>query len=293
MRQQRLSLRVAGGFVFFSQACSRVRCHAATSRVRLVRRPSSNPRAGLLRWISWSVSAAISLSGASGLRTHGALPILAACLLTRARHAATSAHPRTSETDDGLAGRSRRRLEWTGRTRRAFTRTRSRTKSDEVLASRIRASSSSRGRCSAPSGAKRSASHGGDLNRTGEADPISTPFAELVPGYRAGDRYDLSGTCAVRTSTSTGVRMATANAVMAALSRLADDDLDAASENRNRQDLCRFLSSIRLEDRRRRLERVASRRRHRGRLRRGLDCDCTSTRATSRRMNLHQAWPAP
>ena len=133
---------------------------------------------------------------------------------------------------------------------------------DEELASKIRASFLLAGPLLARHGRVSVPPPGGDVIGRRRLDPHIHAFAELGAQLEYDGRYELTGRLAgAHIHLDEASVMATENAVMAATLAPGKTMISNAASEPHVQDLCRFLNSARREDRGRRLERVACRRR--------------------------------
>ena len=221
---------------------------------------------------------------------NGALPILAACLLTEepVTLSERAAHPR--RRDDARAARRASAPTSNGpaRTRCASTRRTSAHEIDDELASQIRASFLLAGPLLARHGRVSVPPPGGDVIGRRRLDPHIHAFAEL--GARARVRRPLravaDGCAGAHIHLDEASVMATENAVMAATIAPGRTMISNAASEPHVQDLCRFLDIARREDRRHRLERAA-RRRRRAAVRRRR----TRSRPSTSRSAASSAWP--
>ncbi len=177
---------------------------------------------------------------------NGALPILAACLLTDEPVLLQNV-PRIRDVDTmlGLLSQLGAEVEWTGANEvrvRAHSITH---EVDDELASRIRASFllagpllSRLGRASVPP-------PGGDIIGRRRLDPHFHAFAELGATFEFTGRYELSGTLAgAHIHLDEASVMATENTVMAASLTRGKTMISNAASEPHVQDLCRFLVSL-------------------------------------------------
>jgi UDP-N-acetylglucosamine 1-carboxyvinyltransferase len=126
---------------------------------------------------------------------NGALPILAACLLTD-EPVTLSNLPRIRdvETMMGLLSHLGADVEWTGQNEARIHAQEISHEVDEGLASRIRASFLLSGPLLARLGRASVPPPGGDVIGRRRLDPHIHAFAELGAGFEFGERYELSGT---------------------------------------------------------------------------------------------------
>jgi UDP-N-acetylglucosamine 1-carboxyvinyltransferase len=177
---------------------------------------------------------------------NGALPILAACLLTEELVLLENVpRIRDVETMLELLAQLGAEVEWTGPN---AVRVRAATIHHEVdqrLASRIRASFlvagpllSRLGRVSVPP-------PGGDVIGRRRLDPHIHAFVELGASVELGDRYELTGSLeAAHVHLDEASVMGTENAVMAATLAPGPTTISNAACEPHVQDLCRFLVSL-------------------------------------------------
>ena len=189
-----------------------------------------------------------ALSGrvrASGNK-NGALPILAACLLTDEPVTLTNLpHIRDVETMMGLLSQLGADAEWTGQNEVRIHAREISHEVDEVLASSIRASFLLTGPLLARLGRASVPPPGGDVIGRRRLDPHFHAFDELGASVEFGDRYELSGTLrGAHIHLDEASVMATENAVMAAALAPGKTMISNAASEPHVQDLCRFLASL-------------------------------------------------
>ena len=177
---------------------------------------------------------------------NGALPILAACLLTDEPVTLTNLpRIRDVETMLGLLSHLGADVEWTGPNEARIHAQEISHEVDERLASRIRASFLLTGPLLARLGRASVPPPGGDVIGRRRLDPHIHAFAELGAGFELGERYELSGTLlGAHIHLDEASVMATENAVMAASLTPGKTMISNAASEPHVQDLCRFLSSI-------------------------------------------------
>src|SRR5436190_13052226 len=179
---------------------------------------------------------------------NGALPILAACLLTDEPVTLTNVpRIRDAETMVELLAQVGADAEWIGQNEvRVHAATIDTHELDEELASRIRASFLLAGPLLARVGRATVPPPGGDVIGRRRLDPHIHAFAELGAEISIDDRYDL------RAGRLTGAHihldeasvMATENVVMAATLMPGRTRISNAACEPHVQDLCRFLVSL-------------------------------------------------
>jgi UDP-N-acetylglucosamine 1-carboxyvinyltransferase len=177
---------------------------------------------------------------------NGALPILAACLLTDEPVTLTNL-PRIRDVESmmGLLSHLGADVEWTGPNEARIHAQEISHEVDEGLASRIRASFLLTGPLLARLGRASVPPPGGDVIGRRRLDPHIHAFAELGAGFELGERYELSGTLrGAHIHLDEASVMATENAVMAATLTPGKTMISNAASEPHVQDLCRFLSSI-------------------------------------------------
>ena len=194
---------------------------------------------------------------------NGALPILAACLLTEEAVTLSerAAHPRRRH--DARAARDLGAdVEWIGANEVRVHAQDVGHEIDEELASKIRASFLLAGPLLARHGRVSVPPPGGDVIGRRRLDPHIHAFAELGAQLEYDGRYELSGRLAgAHIHLDEASVMATENAVMAATLAPGKTMISNAACEPHVQDLCRFLDHARREDRGHRLERAARHRR--------------------------------
>jgi UDP-N-acetylglucosamine 1-carboxyvinyltransferase len=177
---------------------------------------------------------------------NGALPILAACLLTD-EPVTLSNLPRIRdvETMMGLLSQLGAEVEWTGPNEARIHAQEISHEVDDALASRIRASFLLAGPLLARLGRASVPPPGGDVIGRRRLDPHIHAFAELGAGFEFGERYELRGTLrGAHIHLDEASVMATENAVMAATLAPGKTMISNAASEPHVQDLCRFLSSL-------------------------------------------------
>jgi UDP-N-acetylglucosamine 1-carboxyvinyltransferase len=177
---------------------------------------------------------------------NGALPILAACLLTEEEVTLANV-PRISDVETMLAllGALGADVEWTGTNELRVHAQDVGHEVDAELASRIRASFLLTGPLLARHGRASVPPPGGDVIGRRRLDPHIHAFNELgaVLDYR--NRYELSGQLAgAHIHLDEASVMATENAVMAACITPGRTMISNAASEPHVQDLCRFLNSL-------------------------------------------------
>jgi UDP-N-acetylglucosamine 1-carboxyvinyltransferase len=177
---------------------------------------------------------------------NGALPILAACLLTDEEVTLTNVpRIRDVETMRSLLGALGADAEWTGGNELRVHAHDIGHEVDEGLASRIRASFLLTGPLLARHGRASVPPPGGDVIGRRRLDPHIHAFNELgaVLDYR--NRYELSGRLAgAHIHLDEASVMATENAVMAASITPGETMISNAASEPHVQDLCRFLGAL-------------------------------------------------
>jgi UDP-N-acetylglucosamine 1-carboxyvinyltransferase len=177
---------------------------------------------------------------------NGALPILAACLLTDEEVTLTNVpRIRDVETMLGLLAAIGADVEWTDQNELRVHAQDIGHEVDEELASRIRASFLLAGPLLARHGRASVPPPGGDVIGRRRLDPHIHAFNELgaVLDYR--NRYELSGRLAgAHIHLDEASVMATENAVMAASITPGATMISNAASEPHVQDLCRFLNSL-------------------------------------------------
>ena len=177
---------------------------------------------------------------------NGALPILAACLLTEETVTLENV-PRIRDVDTmlGLLAQLGAEAEWTGPNAVSVRAQNITHEVDEELASRIRASFLLAGPLLARLGRASVSPPGGDIIGRRRLDPHIHAFAELGAAFEFRDRYELSGTLAgAHIHLDEASVMATENAVMAATLAPGKTMISNAASEPHVQDLCRFLCSL-------------------------------------------------
>jgi UDP-N-acetylglucosamine 1-carboxyvinyltransferase len=200
---------------------------------------------------SFVIEGGVPLSGtvrAAGNK-NGALPILAACLLTDEPVTLTNV-PRIRDVDTmvGLLADVGAEIDWTGvneiHVRAADVRKR---ELDEELCSRMRASFLLAGPLLARLGAVSVPPPGGDVIGRRRLDTHIHAFAELGADVEIGSRFDVSAPGGLRGKPvflDEASVMATENAVMAAVLTRGATVIGNAACEPHVQDLCRFLVSL-------------------------------------------------
>jgi UDP-N-acetylglucosamine 1-carboxyvinyltransferase len=177
---------------------------------------------------------------------NGALPILAACLLTD-EEVTLSNVPRIRDVETmlGLLGAIGADAEWIGANEVRVHARDVGHEVDEALASQIRASFLLAGPLLARHGRAVVPPPGGDVIGRRRLDPHIHAFGELGASLEYNDRYELSGTLAgAHIHLDEASVMATENAVMAASITPGRTMISNAASEPHVQDLCRFLSSL-------------------------------------------------
>jgi UDP-N-acetylglucosamine 1-carboxyvinyltransferase len=177
---------------------------------------------------------------------NGALPILAACLLTQEPVTLTNV-PRIRDVDTmlGLLSHLGADAEWTGPNAVRVRAQNITHEIDEELASRIRASFLLAGPLLGRLGRAKVPPPGGDIIGRRRLDPHIHAFAELGAAFEYRDRYELSGALAgAHIHLDEASVMATENAVMAATLAPGKTMISNAASEPHVQDLCRFLGSL-------------------------------------------------
>ena len=197
---------------------------------------------------SFVIEGGHTLSGhvhASGNK-NGALPILAACLLTDEEVTLTNV-PRIRDVDTMLALLSAlgADAEWTAQNEVRVHAQDVGHEVDEELANRIRASFLLAGPLLARHGRAVVPPPGGDVIGRRRLDPHIHAFAELGAALEYRNRYELSGRLAgAHIHLDEASVMATENAVMAASTTPGRTIISNAASEPHVQDLCRFLISL-------------------------------------------------
>ncbi len=177
---------------------------------------------------------------------NGALPILAACLLTDEPVTLTNVpRIRDVETMLGLLAALGAEAEWVDANDVRVHAQDVGYEVDDRLASQIRASFLLAGPLLARHGRAVVPPPGGDVIGRRRLDPHIHAFGELGAGLEYHDRYDLSGTLTgAHIHLDEASVMATENAVMAASLTPGETMISNAASEPHVQDLCRFLCSL-------------------------------------------------
>jgi len=179
---------------------------------------------------------------------NGALPILAACLLTEEPVTLTNVpRIRDVETMVELLGQLGAEIDWAGGNEvRIHVTEVTTTEVDEQLASRIRASFLLAGPLLARVGRASVPPPGGDVIGRRRLDPHIHALAELGAQIEVNGRYEMqtSGLRGRRIFLDEASVMATENAVMAAALAEGETVIGNAACEPHVQDLCRFLGSL-------------------------------------------------
>jgi UDP-N-acetylglucosamine 1-carboxyvinyltransferase len=177
---------------------------------------------------------------------NGALPILAACLLTEEPVTLTNVpRIRDVETMMGLLSNLGADVEWTGANELRAHAQEITHEIDDALASRIRASFLLAGPLLARLGRASVPPPGGDVIGRRRLDPHIHAFAELGASVEIGERYELAGTLrGAHVHLDEASVMGTENAVMAAVLTPGKTMISNAASEPHVQDLCRFVSSL-------------------------------------------------
>src|ERR687888_432915 len=179
---------------------------------------------------------------------NGALPILAACLLTDAPVTLTNVpRIRDVETMVGLLNHLGAETDWIGANEvRVHAADVATTEVDDELASRIRASFLLAGPLLARVGRASVPPPGGDVIGRRRLDPHIHAFTELGAEIELRDRYELRtpGLRAKHVFLDEASVMATENTVMAAAVTPGETVIGNAACEPHIQDLCRFLVSL-------------------------------------------------
>jgi len=177
---------------------------------------------------------------------NGALPILAACLLTDEPVVLTNVpRIRDVETMLGLLSHLGADVEWTGANDVRIHAQNVGYEVDEDLASQIRSSFLLAGPLLARLGRASVPPPGGDIIGRRRLDPHIHAFAELGAAFEHGERYELLGTLkGAHIHLDEASVMATENAVMAASLAPGETMIANAASEPHVQDLCRFLVSL-------------------------------------------------
>src|SRR5947208_6710482 len=180
---------------------------------------------------------------------NGALPILAACLLTDKEIRLTNV-PRIRDVDTmvALLADVGADVEWTGRNAiRVEAANVEKRELDEELCSRMRASFLLAGPLLSRLGAVSVPPPGGDVIGRRRLDPHIHAFAELGAEVELGRRFEMSARDGLRGNhvfLDEASVMATENAVMAAVLTPGETAIGNAACEPHVQDLCRFLVSL-------------------------------------------------
>jgi len=177
---------------------------------------------------------------------NGALPILAACLLTDEPVTLTNVpRIRDVETMMGLLSQLGADVEWSGVNEVRVHAHEITHEMDETLASRIRASFLLAGPLLARLGRASVPPPGGDVIGRRRLDPHIHAFAELGASIDIGERYELAGSLrGAHVHLDEASVMGTENAVMAAVLAPGKTMISNAASEPHVQDLCRFVSSL-------------------------------------------------
>jgi UDP-N-acetylglucosamine 1-carboxyvinyltransferase len=180
---------------------------------------------------------------------NGALPILAACLLTHETIRLTNV-PRIRDVDTmvALLADVGADVEWTGPNEIRVTAADVRKRElDEELCSRMRASFLLAGPLLARLGSVSVSPPGGDVIGRRRLDPHIHAFAELGAQIEIGPRFDMSAPDGLRGKhvfLDEASVMATENTIMAAVLTPGETVVGNAACEPHVQDLCRFLVSL-------------------------------------------------
>jgi len=180
---------------------------------------------------------------------NGALPILAACLLTHETIRLTNV-PRIRDVDTmvALLADVGADVEWTGPNEIRVTAADVRKRElDEELCSRMRASFLLAGPLLARLGSVSVSPPGGDVIGRRRLDPHIHAFAELGAQIEIGPRFDMSAPDGLRGKhvfLDEASVMATENTIMAAVLTQGETVVGNAACEPHVQDLCRFLVSL-------------------------------------------------
>jgi UDP-N-acetylglucosamine 1-carboxyvinyltransferase len=177
---------------------------------------------------------------------NGALPILAACLLTD-QPVELENVPRINDVNTmlDLLAHLGAEAEWTGPNEVRVHAEEIHHEVDPRLASRIRASFLLAGPLLARLGRATVAPPGGDVIGRRRLDPHIHAFAELGASFELGARYELAGTLrGAHVHLDEASVMGTENAVMAAVCSPGETMISNAACEPHVQDLCRFLASL-------------------------------------------------
>src|SRR4051794_6779148 len=180
---------------------------------------------------------------------NGALPILAACLLTDEPVTLTNV-PRISDVDTmlGLLDALGADVDWTGDNEVSVHAAQISTyEVDELLADRIRASFLLAGPLLARLGRASVPPPGGDVIGRRRLDPHIHAFERLGAEVEVGERYELhadDGLAGAGIFLDEASVMGTENTVMAAALAPGETTITNAASEPHVQDLCRFLVSL-------------------------------------------------
>jgi len=177
---------------------------------------------------------------------NGALPILAACLLTdEPVQLSNVPQIRDVQTMIGLLQRLGAEAEWTGENEVRVHAQDVGHEIDEELASRIRASFLLAGPLLARLGRVSVPPPGGDVIGRRRLDPHIHAFAELGASIQIGERYEIAGRLeGAHIHLDEASVMGTENAVTAACLTPGMTMISNAASEPHVQDLCRFLVSL-------------------------------------------------
>jgi UDP-N-acetylglucosamine 1-carboxyvinyltransferase len=177
---------------------------------------------------------------------NGALPILAACLLTDEPVTLRNVpRIRDVETMMGLLSHLGADVEWGGANEVRVHAQDVTHEIDDSLASRIRASFLLAGPLLARLGRASVPPPGGDVIGRRRLDPHIHAFVELGAGIEIGERYELAGSLrGAHVHLDEASVMGTENAVMAAVLTPGKTMISNAASEPHVQDLCRFVSSL-------------------------------------------------
>ena len=177
---------------------------------------------------------------------NGALPVLAACLLTdEPVTLGNLPRIRDVETMMGLLSSLGAEVEWVGANEARIHAQDISHEPDDHLASRIRASFLLAGPLLARLGRASVPPPGGDVIGRRRLDPHMHAFAELGASFDVNGRYELSGRLqGAHIHLDEASVMATENAVMAAALAPGRTMISNAASEPHVQDLCRFLTAL-------------------------------------------------
>jgi UDP-N-acetylglucosamine 1-carboxyvinyltransferase len=177
---------------------------------------------------------------------NGALPVLAACLLTdEPVTLGNLPRIRDVETMMGLLSSLGAEVEWVGANEARIHAQDISHEPDDHLASRIRASFLLAGPLLARLGRASVPPPGGDVIGRRRLDPHMHAFAELGASLDVNGRYELSGRLqGAHIHLDEASVMATENAVMAAALAPGRTMISNAASEPHVQDLCRFLTAL-------------------------------------------------